>query len=567
MAERDPRHDQMFPTLSLTDIDRIRPFAQPVFYTDGAMLFRAGDPAPGMFLVLSGQVSVTARDGLGHVAPVIEQGPGQFVAESAQLSDSNALVDGRADGPVTALLLNPQNLRSLIVAEADLGARITRALILRTVNLLQSDVGGSALIGAPAGRDMVRLREFLRRNSLPHHVFDPATQPEAAALIALHGAAGSDLPLVLTADGSVLRNPTNQTVAHRLGKGSVHDPNEVFDVAVVGAGPAGLSTAVYAASEGLSVAVLDARSFGGQAGASARIENYFGFPTGISGQALVGRAYVQAQKFGARMMIPAEVRHLVCDDPTGLFKLELQGADPVMARSVVVASGARYRRPDIAGISRFEGSGVWYWASASEIALCKGEDVIVVGGGNSSGQAVVHLASFVRRVLMMVRGPSLAASMSRYLVDRIRSIPNVALMVETDVVNLSGDTSLTHVDWRSRQNGEVTRQAIRHLFVFAGADPATDWLATCGIALDAARFVRTGHGWQGKPPRMLQTSVPGVFAIGDVRSGSVKRIGGAIGEGAQVSAAIHRYLACRPGSDLTGKTMAIPTLAPTGANS
>lgn len=552
MAERYPRHDHMFPTLNNADIDRIRPFAQVVSYSDGAMLFRAGDLAPGMFLVLSGQVSVTSRDGLGRVVPVIEQGPGQFLAESGQLSDSQALVDGRAEGQVEALLLKSEAVRSLIVAEADLGERIIRALILRTVSLLQNNMGGPALIGPPEGRDMMRLREFLRRNSVPYQVVDPATQPEAAAMIALHGASGADLPLVLATDGSVLRNPTNQMLAHSLGKGSVHDPNNVYDVAIVGAGPAGLSTAVYAASEGLSVAVLDARSHGGQAGASARIENYFGFPTGISGQALVGRAYIQAQKFGAQMMIPAEVRELVCDLPGGLMRLELEGGDSVMARAVVVASGARYRRPNIAGISLFEGNGVWYWASASEIKLCKGEDVVVIGGGNSSGQAAVHLASHVRRVLMIVRGPSLSASMSRYLIDRISAIPNIYLLTDTEVIGVSGESCVTEVDLRSRVSGEVTRQAIRHVFIFAGADPATEWLITCGVALDAARFVRTGHGWQGKPDGALQTSVTGVFAIGDVRAGSVKRIGGAIGEGAQVSAAIHRYLSIQSRFELTG---------------
>ena len=565
MADPYPRHDQMFPTLNAADIDRIRPFAEAVSFVDGAMLFRAGKPVPGMFLLLSGQVSVTARDGLGYVVPLIEQGPGQFLAESGQLSDGHALVDGRAEGQVEALLLNPRKLRSLIVAEADLGERITRALILRTANLLQNNIGGPVLIGPPDSRDMMRLREFLRRNSIPHQVFDPVTQAEAASMISLHGAESTDLPLVLTVDGLVLRNPSNLTLAHSLGRGSLHDPDEVYDVAVVGAGPAGLSTAVYAASEGLSVAVLDARSYGGQAGASARIENYFGFPTGISGQALVGRAYVQAQKFGARMMIPAEVRQLVCDEPAGLLKLEIEGAEPVMARSVVIASGARYRRPDISGISRFEGRGVWYWASASEIALCKGEEVVVVGGGNSAGQAVVYLASFVRRVLMIVRRPTLAASMSRYLVDRIEATPNIELMTETVVASVAGETNLTHIDWRSLQSGALTRQATRHMFIFAGADPATDWLASCGVELNASGFVRTGHGWQGKQPGELQTSVAGVFAIGDVRAGSVKRVGGAIGEGAQVSTAIHSFLATHPGYEPYGKARQIAALASAGA--
>jgi thioredoxin reductase (NADPH) len=545
LGARHPRHDQMFPVLTGAEIARIRRFGRDVGYGDGDYLFQAGELAPGMLVILGGQVSITARDGLGHVAPIAEQGPGQFVAETGQLTNSQSLVDARAEGPVEALLIDPDRVRALIVAEADLGERIVRALILRTVALLQSGATGPVLVGPAEGRDMARLREFLRRNKVPNQLLDPADSAEARELVALHAAAGADLPLVVAPVGAVLRNPTNLDLGRRLGMTARRSAGEVYDVAVVGAGPAGLATAVYATSEGLSVVVLDARSHGGQAGASARIENYFGFPTGISGAALVGRAYVQAQKFGAEILVPAQVARLDCGRGDGVFGLELDGDAPVRARSVVVASGARYRRPRIDGLERFEGNGVWYWASASETRLCSGEEVIVIGGGNSAGQAAVYLSAHVRQVKMMIRGPGLAQSMSRYLIDRIEATPNIELMTGTEVTGLEGDEALRVVEWR-RRDGETDRAPIRHLFIFAGADPATEWLSSCGVTLDRAGFVTTGHAWQGcSDAGVLQTAVPGVFAVGDVRAGSVKRVGSAIGEGAQVCAALHGYLAAQ----------------------
>lgn len=534
------RHDQMHPVLNAAEILRLRRFGSLVSFDDGAWLFRAGQPLPGMYVLLSGHVTVSSRDGLGHVVPVVELGPGQFLAETGQLSQRNALVDGRAEGPVEALLIPAEELRALIVAEADLGERIMRALILRTVSLLQNGATGPALIGPTESRAMNGLREFLRRNAIPHHVIDPSDVPEAAELVSRHAQSPDDLPLVVCPDGSILRAPTEQALARSLGMGLRRQVERVYDVAIVGAGPAGLATAVYSASEGLSVAVLDARSYGGQAGASARIENYLGFPTGISGLALASRAFVQAQKFGVEMLIPSKVIHLDCGRSDGLFALHLENDAPVLARSVVVASGASYRRPAIAELSRFEGCGVWYWASASEIRLCSGEEVIVVGGGNSAGQAAVHLSGHVRRVRMMVRGPGLAQTMSRYLIDRIGATANIEVMTGTEIVALEGAEALSRVRWRSR---EGTRDAaIRHLFIFAGADPATGWLATCGVTRDASGFVVTGQAC-GTGTEPLQTTVPGVFAVGDTRSGSVKRVGAAIGEGAQVSAMLHRYLA------------------------
>ena len=327
------------------------------------------------------------------------------------------------------------------------------------------------------------------------------------------------------------------------------DHDKLYDVAVVGSGPAGLATAVYAASEGLSVAVFDSRAFGGQAGASARIENYLGFPTGISGQALAGRAYNQAQKFGAEMLIPVSIRSLDCSQRDGLFALATECGQSLRAKSIVVASGARYRRPEIENLDAYEGRGVWYWASPIEAKLCVDQDVVLVGGGNSAGQAAVFLSSHARKVYMIIRGGGLGASMSRYLIERIEATPNIELIFNAEVVGLDGDeeTSLRRVRWRSRlAPDEVQPLEIRNLFLFVGADPATGWLEGCGVKVDRAGFVLTGvqGGQDGqRPVQALETTVPGVFAVGDVRSGSVKRVGGAIGEGAQVVAALHGFLA------------------------
>jgi thioredoxin reductase (NADPH) len=356
----------------------------------------------------------------------------------------------------------------------------------------------------------------------------------------------ADLPLVVCPDGTVLRNPSEHEVARAAGMFAGAGRRERYDVAVVGGGPAGLATAVYAASEGLSVVVIDQRAFGGQAGASARIENYLGFPTGISGQALAGRAFVQAQKFGAEVMIPAEVTALDCRRHDGAFVLDLSEDGQVRARSVVIASGARYRRPAIANLARFEGKGVWYWASPIEARLCAGEEVALVGGGNSAGQAAVFLSGHARKVRMMVRGEGLAESMSRYLIDRIEATPNIELMTRTEIVGLEGrpEAGVEEVSWRDKARGMEESAAIRNVFLFVGADPATSWLDGCGVEVDKAGFVLTGQKARDDGTASpLMSSIPGVFAVGDVRSGSVKRVGGAIGEGAQVVAALHAFLA------------------------
>jgi thioredoxin reductase (NADPH) len=542
-----PRYEQTFPTLTADEIARIRRFGEVRNFNDGEALFETGKVGPGMFVLLSGHVEITRRDGLGRVTPVIEHGPGQFLAELGQLSGRNALVDGNADGEVETLLIPPERLRALLIAEADLGERIMRALILRRVSLIRGGAGGPVLIGQSNSAGVVRLQGFLTRNGYPHQLLDPVADGEAAALIARHSPVESDFPLVVTTDGTVLRNPRESELARAMGMVRALQKDKVYDVAVVGSGPAGLSTAVYAASEGLSVAVCDTRSFGGQAGASARIENYLGFPTGISGHALTARAFNQAQKFGAEIMIPVEVHALDCSRPDGSFGLKLENGDVLRARSVVVASGARYRRPEIENLSDFEGRGVWYWASPIEARLCAQQEVVLVGGGNSAGQAAVFLSGHARKVHMVIRGGGLGASMSRYLIERIEAAPNIELMFNAEVTGLQGgqDGSLTRVRWRSRLSGEDSLLDVRNLFLFVGADPATGWLEGCGVVVDRAGFVVTGAPDKNSEARIaspLETSVPGVFAVGDVRSGSVKRVGGAIGEGAQVVAALHGYL-------------------------
>jgi thioredoxin reductase (NADPH) len=542
-----PRHEQTFPALTPSEIERMRRFGELRAYKHGEALFETGKPGPGMFVVLTGHVAITQRDGLGHVTPVIDQGPGQFLAEIGQLSGRVALVDGHAEGEVETLLIPPDQLRALLVAEAELGERIMRALILRRVNLIQGGVGGPVLIGPASLGDTARLQNFLVRNGQPHHVLDPATDKDAADLVARYSPSRADLPLVVCPDGTVLRNPSETSLALAVGMITNHAHEKLYDVAVVGSGPAGLATAVYAASEGLSVAVFDARAFGGQAGASARIENYLGFPTGISGQALTGRAYTQAQKFGAEMLIPVSVQSLDCSQRDGAFALATECGQSLRAKSIVVASGARYRRPEIENLDAFEGRGVWYWASPIEAKLCVGQDVVLVGGGNSAGQAAVFLSGHARKVHMIIRGGGLGASMSRYLIERIEAAPNIELIFNAEVIAVEGgDGSLERVRWKSRLAPEQHSFDVRNLFLFVGADPATRWLDGCGVTLDRAGFVVTGaqsEQNQGRPVPPLETSVPGVFAVGDVRAGSVKRVGGAIGEGAQVVAALHGFLA------------------------
>ncbi len=541
----ETRFDQMFPVLEQAEVVRLRRFGEARTYGAGERLVTSGEISPGMFVILAGEVEVTQHSVLGHDQPIVTHRPGSFMGELAQLSSRPSLVDARATKPVEALVIPSQRLRDVLVAEAELGERVMRALILRRMGLLESGTSGPVIVGHAGDGDVLRLAGFLSRNGHPHSVLDPDADPCARTLIERFHVAPSDLPIVLCPGGQMLRNPSESELATCIGLVRPIDPKRVYDVAIVGAGPAGLAAAVYGASEGLSVIVLDCRAFGGQAGASSRIENYLGFPTGISGIALTARAFNQAQKFGAEMAIPDEVVRLQCapDDGDARFGLGLKNGEHVRARAVVIASGATYRRLDLANLSEFEGSSVHYWASPLEAQLCVGQEVALVGAGNSAGQAVVYLASRVTKVCLLARGPSLEASMSRYLVDRIAALPNVEVLLHTTVTELEGEHGLLRaIRWRENPPGKEVRRVIQHLFLFIGADPNTSWLSASDVAVDAKGFIRTGADL-GEGRRALETSRDGVFAIGDVRAGSVKRVAAAVGEGAQVIATIHAFLA------------------------
>lgn len=544
------RLEQMFPAFDPAQIARLEPLGVRQSWAPGELLFESGKIGPGMFVVLSGSVRCTTHNPLGGERLVVEQGAGQFLAEIGQLSGRPALVDGRATVPTETILLAPDALRQLLIIDAAIGEMVMRALILRRVTMIESGAGGLVLIGERAMPDMVRLENFLVRNGAPHTILDPARDEDARALLSRFEVADDDLPLAVLADGQLLRNPTERSLSHGLGLDTI-DTDNLFDVAIVGAGPAGLAAAVYASSEGLSVVVLDAKAFGGQAGASARIENYLGFPTGISGQALAGRAFTQAQKFGAQIAIPVTVEQLDCtrSNPS----LLLGDGRRVRARSVVVATGATWRRPAVQGLQRYEGRGIFYWASPVEGRLVGGQEVALVGGGNSAGQAAVFLASKCSQVNILVRRP-LEQTMSAYLVERLASLPNVVVHVGKELSALQGDASgLTGVEWRDTRSGEATTCPTRFLFLFIGVVPNSAWIGECDVVRDSKGFVVTGEaldnaalagaGWRAeRRPQPLETSIPRVFAIGDVRADSVKRVAAGVGEGAAVVAQLHRWL-------------------------
>lgn len=536
-----PRYHQMFPVLTEAEVDRVRRFGSPCHYAKGELLYRAGSICPGMFLLLSGKVRIVIRDGLGHRIVHTYTQRGEFTSDITQLSSKPAVVDAHVIEAVEAVLLRPNQLSAMVISEADLGEKIMRALILRRVLAIERGQG-AVLVGAPGNDRLLALQDFLRRNAFPNMALDAEQDADAIALLERLTPQPDDFPLVVCPNGTVLRNPDVGQLASCLGLIPEFDPTHVYDVAIIGAGPAGLATAVYAASEGLSVAVFDCRAPGGQAGTSARIENYLGFPTGITGQALAGRAFVQAQKFGAHIGIPCEVKALYCDKHP--LVVELADARRILARTVVIASGAEYRRPVVEGLARFERCGVYYWATPIEARLCRKEPVLLVGGGNSAGQAVVFLASHAEHVHMFIRGASLEQSMSHYLIERIGSLPNVTLHTRIELTALEGDGRLERVHYRGA-GGIEGSMTVHHLFVFIGAEPNTSWLKTCGVSLDSKGFVLTGTDVAEAPVQtlLLQTSVEGVFAIGDVRSGSTKRVASAVGEGAAVVAQIHRFSA------------------------
>jgi thioredoxin reductase (NADPH) len=561
MRLAEARRDQMFPVLDAAQIETAKRFASGSArsFAPGEVVYDVGERHAPAWLVLEGSIEVVGRDGLDHEFALTTVRAGQLTGELSQLTGRAALARGRA-GPdgCTAIPYDAAHLRALVVGSAELGEVVMRAFILRRVGFIQEGGAGSVLVGRPGAPDLVRLQGFLARNGYPFTVLDAAADQEGRSVVERFGIQPEELPLMVCPNGTVLKRPTDAEAAACLGITPDLDPQRVYDVAVVGAGPAGLAAAVYAASEGLSVLVLDQRAFGGQAGASARIENYLGFPTGISGQALAGRAFNQALKFGAEIAIPLEVARLDCGGPErragAPLRLELTDGRDVRARTVVVASGARYRRPEIANLSTFEGAGVSYWASPVEAKLCEGEEVALVGGGNSAGQAVVFLAPKVRRLHLVVRRQGLDATMSRYLIERICALPNVELHVGKEVVGLEGDRTegLTAAVFRDRSTGAIRVCPIRHLFLFIGADPNAAWLHD-RAAVDAKGFVLTGLGRPdgesaGRRAALpLETSFPGVFAIGDVRAGSTKRVAAAVGEGAAVVAQIHTALQLQTG--------------------
>jgi thioredoxin reductase (NADPH) len=529
----------MFPAFTAPQIAVARRFAggPEQRFAPGETIYEIGAIGAPAWLVIEGTIEVVRRDGLSGEAPVTVHHAGQVSGEVSQLDGRPAIAAGRA-GPegCTALPFDAAHLRALVIGSAELGEIIMRALILRRVSLIAEGGSGTILIGVPDSREILDLQSFLNRAGLPNLVLDVRDDEEGRALVARTGVQPDELPLVVCPAGPILKRPTVEELAGCLGIVPSIDPQKLYDVAIVGAGPAGLAAAVYGASEGLSVLVLDARATGGQAGASARIENYLGFPTGISGQALAGRAFNQALKFGAEIAIPVAVERLECTG--GELTLACTGDRRVRARAVVIASGARYRRPDVPGLSTFEGAGISYWVSAVEARLCGGEEVALIGGGNSAGQAIVYLAPHVKKLHVVVRRP-LADTMSRYLIDRIDALPNVELHVGSEVASLEGDrtTGLTAATFRDRRDGSLHRRELRHMFLFIGADPNAAWATPC-IETDGKGFITTGAG-----SRALETSTPGVFAIGDVRAGSTKRVAAAVGEGAAVVAQIHALFA------------------------
>ena len=537
MSTLATRRHQMFPILDAQEIERIRRFGELRHFAAGDKLATTGVRSDGVMVILSGSVEVSHRDVSGVEEHVVTYGPGGFLGGLEQLAGRPSLANARAEEAVSALVIAPERLRTLFIQEAALGERILRALILRRILFLEASAGGPVIVGPAEDPDVLRLEGFLRRNAHPRQTLTAGVDAEANALIERFHIEAPDLPVVLCPNGELLRNPTEGELAGCLGLISTVDPARVYDVAVVGAGPAGLSAAVYAASEGLSVLALDRHAFGGQAGASSRIENYLGFPTGISGIALAARAYNQAQKFGVEMAIPKTVMSL--DSSAGEFCLRLSDKEFVRARSVIAATGARYRRLAIEGLKSFEGSSVHYWASPLEGRLCAGQEVIIVGGGNSAGQATVYLSTLVSKVWLLLRNKELSDKMSSYLVNRITSLENVEVVPEASITALEGEHGLlTAVRWRQRGFPEM-RRMIRHLFLFIGADPNSDWLTKAGVSLDNRGFVLTG-GVVSR--RTLETNRPGIFAVGDIRSGSTKRVATAVGDGAQVVANVHDYL-------------------------
>jgi thioredoxin reductase (NADPH) len=534
------REAQTFPRLDADMIRRVSAYGVAERMPKGALLFRRGERSVDFFVVDEGCVEIFYEDAEGRSQVVRRHGPHEFTGELDLFSDRSTLVSGRAAEDSRVLRIKRAEFRHLVTGEPDIGEIVMRAFILRRVGLIKHEQGGAVLIGPGRAGDTLRLQRFLSLNAHPFRLFDTEHDPDAGGFLECFALRPDQLPVVILPGRHVLKNPSNARLADELGLTEPLDPHEVYDVAVVGAGPAGLAAAVYAASEGLSTIVVEGLAPGGQAATSSKIENYLGFPTGISGQALAGRARVQAQKFGARLSIARPATALDCAGEP--YRVQLEEGPRIAARAVVIATGARYRKLDVANYEKFEGAGIHYAATAMEARLCAGEEVALVGGGNSAGQAAVFLSRTVRRVHLLIRGTGLAATMSNYLIQRIITSPVIAVHARTEVTGLDGDPFLRRVQWTNRDTGVTETHDIANLFVMIGAEPNTEWLNGC-LDLDEKGFIETGrladrHGLTSP----YAASKPGVFAVGDVRANSVKRVASSVGEGSVVIHAIHRFL-------------------------
>jgi thioredoxin reductase (NADPH) len=543
----DPDH--VFPPLTPAQIARIAPQGRRRAMVTREVLVEVGQQPVPFFVVLSGQVQVL-RPSAGAEVLIVSQGPAQFTGEGTMLTGRRALTTIQAIESGEVIELNREQLLGLIQTDPELSDIFMRAFVLRRAGLIAEGFGDVVLIGSTHCAGTLRVKEFLTRNGHPFHYIDLDRDTDAQELLDRFQVAAADVPVLICRGDAILRNPSNQQITDCLGLNDAIDRTHVRDVVIVGAGPAGLAAAVYGASEGLDVLVLESNLPGGQAGSSSRIENYLGFPTGISGLDLTERAYAQAQKFGAQLMIAEGASKLSCARP--LYSVHLEGGGRIDARALIIASGAQYRKPAIPHVSQFEGAGVYYSASRMESQLCVAEEVLIVGGGNSAGQAAVFLAETAKHVHLLVRKDDVAETMSRYLVRRIEDHPSITVRTRTEIVALDGDRHLERVQWRDSQTGIVETHDVRHVFMMTGAVPNTGWLNGC-VALDGRGFIKTGPdvspeeltaaGWPlARPPYLLETNRPGVFAVGDVRGGNVKRVASAVGEGSIAVAFVHQVL-------------------------
>jgi thioredoxin reductase (NADPH) len=540
---------QAFPILNATQINRVRSGSKLRQVAKNEILFEPGDTNVPFFVLLSGAMEIVQPD-LSGERTVATHGTGSFTGEMTMISGRRCLVRGRVTEPGEFLELSGDGLRSLVAKDAELSEIFMRAFILRRLELIRTGQGNVILMGSRHCANSLRLREFLTRNEHPYTYIDLDTDKTSQELLDRFDVKLGEIPVVICSARSVLRNPSIQQLADCLGLNSAIDESQIRDLIIVGAGPSGLAAAVYAASEGLDALVIETGSPGGQAASSSKIENYLGFPTGISGQELAARAIAQVEKFGARMMVAHSVARLDCDKRP--YKVVLDNGNRIAARAVVIATGAQYNKPRIANLQKFEGQGIYYGATFMESQLCEQEEIIVVGGGNSAGQAAVFLSQTARKVYMLVRSGQLSDTMSRYLIQRIEENPAIELHYKTEITALDGGMHLERVTWKNKSTGETAARDIRHVFIMAGASPQTEWLRGC-LALDDKGFILTGRDltiaagaplWtQSRSPQMLETSLPGVFAVGDARSGNVKRVASAVGEGAIAVHLVHRALA------------------------